>query len=75
MLILRRTYGSGKLVKAQEYIDKTGTNWEECTFYTDSYTDISVLEVVGHPVAVHPDPRLLRRARKSGWPVADWGNS
>ena len=68
-------YGPGKLVEAQAYLDRCDAKWEDCTFYTDSYTDISVLEVVGHPVAVHPDPRLLRRARKSGWPVADWGSS
>ena len=68
-------YGPGKLVKAQAYIDERGANWEDCSFYTDSYTDLSVLEVVGHPVVVHPDPRLLRRARKAGWPVADWGHA
>ena len=68
-------YGSGKLVAAQAYLDTHGASWEDCAFYTDSYTDISVLEVVGQPVAVHPDPRLLRRARKAGWPVADWGTA
>ena len=68
-------YGSGKLVAAQAYVDERTTSWSECTFYTDSYTDISVLEVVGLPVAVHPDPRLLRKAKKAGWTVADWGTS
>jgi len=68
-------YGPGKRVAAQAYLDDSGVGWEDCSFYTDSYTDISVLDVVAHPVAVHPDPRLLRRARKSGWPVADWGKA
>jgi len=68
-------YGPGKLVAAQAFLDAHDANWADCTFYTDSYTDISVLDVVGRPVAVHPDPRLLRRAKKSGWPVADWGTA
>ena len=68
-------YGPGKLVSAQAYLDAHDASWADCTFYTDSYTDISVLDVVGCPVAVHPDPRLSRRAKKSGWTVADWGRS
>jgi hypothetical protein len=32
-----------------------------------------VLEVVGRPVAVHPDHRLRREAVRRGWPVVDWG--
>ena len=44
-----------------------------CAFYTDSYSDLPVLEVVGRPVAVHPDHRLRREALRRGWPVVDWG--
>jgi phosphoserine phosphatase len=38
-------------------------------FYTDSITDLPLLERVGHPVAVNPDPRLRRLARKRCWPI------
>jgi phosphoserine phosphatase len=38
-------------------------------FYTDSISDLPLLERVGHPVAVNPDPRLARLARKRGWPI------
>ncbi len=44
-----------------------------CAFYTDSYSDLPVMEVVGRPVAVHPDHRLRREALRRGWPVVDWG--
>ncbi|MGB9880172.1 MAG: HAD family hydrolase, partial [Anaerolineae bacterium] len=36
---------------------------------TDSHSDLPLLELVGHPVAVNPDPRLKRVAQKRGWPV------
>lgn len=68
-------YGTGKRVAAQAYLDVHGARWDEATFYTDSFTDISVMEMVGRPVAVHPDPRLLRRAKRENWTVADWGTS
>jgi len=45
----------------------------DCAFYTDSFSDVPVLEAVGQPVAVNPDPRLRRRANKRGWRIVDWG--
>ena len=41
-------------------------------FYTDSYTDMPMLERVGNQVVVNPDPRLRRIAKRRGWPVQDW---
>jgi len=35
--------------------------------YSDSYTDLPMLEVVGHPVAVNPDRVLAKTARDRGW--------
>jgi HAD superfamily hydrolase (TIGR01490 family) len=66
-------YGKGKLTLARAYAEQHGTDLQACAFYTDSMADSSVLEVVGRPVAVNPDPRLKRLARARGWPVADWG--
>lgn len=66
-------YGRGKLDVAEEYLASHGARLSECSFYTDSMTDLPLLERVGKPVAVHPDPRLRRLALGRGWPVADWG--
>jgi len=38
-------------------------------FYTDSISDMPMLQRVGCPVAVNPDFRLRRYARRQGWPV------
>jgi HAD superfamily hydrolase (TIGR01490 family) len=38
-------------------------------FYTDSITDLPLLELVGHPIVANPDPRLYREAVRRRWPV------
>jgi HAD superfamily hydrolase (TIGR01490 family) len=68
-------YGAGKLTLAQEYAKDRGIDLSACSFYTDSMADLPLLEVVGKPVAVNPDPRLRRLATERGWTVADWGTS
>jgi len=66
-------FGEGKRFYARAYADQASIPLSECVFYTDSYSDLPVMEVVGRPVAVHPDRRLRREALRRGWPVVDWG--
>ncbi len=66
-------FGEGKRENLVEYARARGVELADCWFYTDSSADQPVLEVVGHPVCVAPDPRLARVARQRGWPVEDWG--
>jgi HAD superfamily hydrolase (TIGR01490 family) len=66
-------YGAGKLIHARSEAEAQGVELSGCAFYTDSYSDVPVLEAVGRPVAVNPDPRLRRRALKRGWEIVDWG--
>jgi HAD superfamily hydrolase (TIGR01490 family) len=40
--------------------------------YSDSHTDVPMLEAVGHPYAVNPDRNLKRVAIERGWPVLDF---
>ena len=41
----------------------------DCSFYSDSIYDLPLLESVGRPVAMNPDFRLRRVARRRGWPI------
>jgi HAD superfamily hydrolase (TIGR01490 family) len=66
-------FGEGKRTCAEGYAREVGAPLSACSFYTDSYSDLPVMEVVGKPVAVHPDQRLRREALRRGWPVVDWG--
>ena len=62
-------YGAGKVVWAQRYADEHGGRLSDAYLYTDSHSDRPLLEAVGHPIAVNPDTRLKRLARKRGWPI------
>lgn len=72
-VIGRVCFGPGKLDYATREASVHGVALRDCAFYTDSFSDLAVLEAVGHPVAVNPDPRLRRHAAKRGWAVVDWG--
>lgn len=65
-------FGGGKIVRAEAYAREHGVDLDASAFYTDSTTDLPMLERVGHPYAVAPDPRLRRQARRRGWPILDW---
>ncbi|MBK5092667.1 MAG: HAD family hydrolase [Actinobacteria bacterium] len=59
----------GKLEMAVEYAAAHGADLSDCYFYSDSASDLPLLEAVGHPVMVNPQVKLRRAAWKRGWPV------
>jgi HAD superfamily hydrolase (TIGR01490 family) len=65
-------YGAGKIHWAEELGRNHNLDVAASWFYTDSYTDLPMLERVTHKVAVNPDPRLRRTAKTRGWAVQDW---
>jgi len=66
-------YGRGKVAHAEEFAAAQGIDLGASWFYTDSITDMPMLEKVGHPVAVSPDPRLRLEAKRRGWLILDAG--
>ncbi|MFZ9628484.1 MAG: HAD family hydrolase [Ilumatobacteraceae bacterium] len=62
-------YGPGKVDAITELARTEGLDLAQCYAYSDSASDLPMLEAVGHPVAVNPDPRLERVAAERGWPV------
>lgn len=64
--------GDGKLRRAEALAEKLGFALSEATFYTDSISDLPLLERVAEPIVVNPDPRLLRTAKRRGWPIKRW---
>ena len=56
--------------RAIEHLSATiGYDLDECYAYSDSVTDVHMLEVVGHPFVVNPDRELRRTAVAHDWPV------
>lgn len=66
-------FGAGKVILADRYARGLGVSLERASFYTDSHSDLPMLEAAGEPVVVHPDVRLRRLARRRGWRRLDWG--
>jgi HAD superfamily hydrolase (TIGR01490 family) len=64
--------GPGKVHWAEDLGARRQLDLGKSWFYTDSYTDLPMLERVGYQVVVNPDPRLRRAAKRRGWPVQDW---
>ena len=62
----------GKIFWADRLARQLGVDLEDSTFYTDSITDLPLLERVKYPRIVNADPRLRALARKRGWPVQDF---
>jgi len=62
-------YAAGKVHWARTLADQEGIDLSASYFYTDSITDLPLLEVVGNPRIVHPDPPLRRLAQRRGWPM------
>ncbi|MFC1850782.1 HAD family hydrolase [candidate division CSSED10-310 bacterium] len=62
-------YGEGKMILARQFCENHGYTLEEAFFYTDSHSDLQLLQAVGHPVCVNPDIRLLLKAKRFGWPI------
>ena len=66
-------FGSGKVELAARHAERSQLSLADAVFYTDSISDLPMLEAVGRPVAVHPDPRLRRAAKQRGWEIVEWG--
>jgi HAD superfamily hydrolase (TIGR01490 family) len=62
-------FGEAKAAKIRELAAERGYTLADCYAYSDSITDLPMLEAVGHPTAVNPDRSLRRVAARRGWPV------
>jgi HAD superfamily hydrolase (TIGR01490 family) len=65
-------FAEGKVARAKGLLAAHQLGLAQAVFYSDSITDQPLLQAVGLPVAVNPDPRLARLAHARGWPVERW---
>lgn len=68
-------YGRGKVHWAKAFAGENDVDLGASFFYTDSVTDLPVLELVGHPRIVNPDRLLRREARRRGWEIVGEGGA
>jgi len=62
-------YGPNKAAAITDLAVERGYDLADCYAYSDSITDLPMLEVVGHPTVVNADRALRRIALERGWPV------
>ena len=65
-------YGPGKAEAIQELAQRDGIDLSASYAYSDSATDLPMLEAVGHPVVVNPDKELADIAEARDWQVMDF---
>lgn len=63
------SYGPFKVEAMEALAEERGIDLARSYAYSDSATDIPMLEAVGHPVVVNPDRALARYAEDQGWEV------
>jgi HAD superfamily hydrolase (TIGR01490 family) len=66
--------GREKVAAIERLCRQYNVDTAESKAYSDSLSDLPMLEAVGRPAVVHPGYRLRRIARRRGWPVLDLKN-
>lgn len=64
-------FGEGKREMVKAYCQQNNFHLADCFAYTDHHSDVPLLELVGHPIAVNPTRKLQCIAETKKWPIVD----
>lgn len=67
--------GPEKAKLIRDHAHARGHVLDECFAYSDSYSDVPMLSIVGSPAAVNPDRKLRLLAKTYSWPIIDLSHS
>ena len=67
--------GEARALLLAEYASANDLALTDAVAYADSASDLPMLESVGFPVAVNPEPKLATIARRRGWLVEHWSKA
>jgi HAD superfamily hydrolase (TIGR01490 family) len=65
-------HGPAKAEAIRALAREHGLDLAHCFAYSDSYNDLPMLSLVGHPCAINPDGRLLAHAEQQDWQIQDY---
>ena len=68
----RYVMGPGKAEAMRDVAQRDGIDLSGSFAYTDSFTDLPMLDVVGNPVAVNPEKELREAAEENEWPILEF---
>lgn len=61
--------GGEKLEQLKKAIKWESVDWQASRSYGNSYSDLEIMQIVGEPVAVNPEPILLAHALQHKWRI------
>jgi HAD superfamily hydrolase (TIGR01490 family) len=64
--------GEARAIMLGGWAASHGLDLERTVAYGDSTSDLPMLDAVGLPVVVNPEPKLAAIARRRGWPIEEW---
>ncbi|MGH9000763.1 MAG: HAD-IB family hydrolase, partial [Acidimicrobiia bacterium] len=67
--------GEARAILLDRYATEHGVSLSDAVAYADSASDLPMLETVGYPVAVNPEPKLATIARRRGWLIEHWARA
>jgi alcohol-forming fatty acyl-CoA reductase len=67
--------GEARALLLAQFAEANDLVLTDAVAYADSASDLPMLESVGFPVAVNPEPRLATIARRRGWHVEHWSKA
>ena len=62
-------FQEGKVTRLKEWLTKNGQNMTGSYFYSDSFNDLPLLEIVDTPIVVDPDDKLRQIAIDRKWDI------
>ncbi len=67
--------GPNKALLIRDHARRHQHELDHCFAYSDSYSDVPMLSIVGYPVAVNPERRLEALAQAYHWPIIRLDNN
>jgi HAD superfamily hydrolase (TIGR01490 family) len=65
-------HGPAKAEAVRDLALEHGLDLARSFAYSDSYNDLPMLSLVGHPCAINPDSRLQQHAEENDWQIRDY---
>ena len=65
-------HGEGKGIAVKAIAEREHLDLSRCHAFSDSFNDLPMLSMVGHPCAVNPDKKLRHHAKAEGWQIRDY---
>ena len=64
--------GEQKAIALRKFAEQAKIPLDGCYAYSDSQSDLEMLEAVGNPVAVNPSKSLRQKALETDWEIHEW---